>query len=167
MKRKYLAIGIILLFISMTIAPTINFQVVKASNDDDLVEEGKADLAIGKIEIYSGDAPTSVQGIVCWINNIGDAPTSGTIEVHLTIRRLIFGILPYGNFNDNDDFVIQPGGVRIFDFPDVPDPIGIFKFIFTVNPDKSIEESDYSNNRRTAIYLVITDQIIGGWWRLH
>jgi hypothetical protein len=37
MKRKWLAIGIILLFVGVTIAPTINFQVVKAT-DDDLVE---------------------------------------------------------------------------------------------------------------------------------
>jgi hypothetical protein len=33
-----LAIGIIFLFVGVTIAPTINFQVVKASTDDDLVE---------------------------------------------------------------------------------------------------------------------------------
>jgi hypothetical protein len=38
MIRKWLAIGIILLFLGVTIAPTINFQVVKASTDDDLVE---------------------------------------------------------------------------------------------------------------------------------
>jgi len=38
MKRKCLAVGIILLFVGVTIAPTINFQVAKASTDDDLVE---------------------------------------------------------------------------------------------------------------------------------
>ena len=38
MKRKWLAIGIILLFVGVTIAPTINFNIVKASTDDDLVE---------------------------------------------------------------------------------------------------------------------------------
>ena len=38
MIRKWLVIGIILLFVGVTIAPTINFQVVKASTDDDLVE---------------------------------------------------------------------------------------------------------------------------------
>ena len=38
MIRKWLAIGIILLFVGVTIAPTINFNTVKASNDDDLVE---------------------------------------------------------------------------------------------------------------------------------
>jgi hypothetical protein len=38
MKRKCLAIGIILLFVGVTIAPTINFNSVKASIDDDLVE---------------------------------------------------------------------------------------------------------------------------------
>jgi len=45
-----------------------------------------------------------------------------------------------------------------------PLTIGIFRFIFTVNPDKIIEESDYNNNRRTAIYLIISDKYIGGWW---
>src|SRR4030042_1933905 len=38
MKTKCLAIGIILLFVGVTIAPTINFNTVKASTDDDLVE---------------------------------------------------------------------------------------------------------------------------------
>jgi len=38
MKRKCLAVGIILLFIGVAIAPSINFNVVKASNDNDLVE---------------------------------------------------------------------------------------------------------------------------------
>jgi hypothetical protein len=38
MIRKWLAVGIILLFVGVTIAPTINFQVVKASSNDDLVE---------------------------------------------------------------------------------------------------------------------------------
>jgi hypothetical protein len=37
-KRKYLAIGIILLLIRIAIAPTITFQIVKASTDNDLVE---------------------------------------------------------------------------------------------------------------------------------
>jgi len=36
--RKCLAIGIILLFIGVAFAPSINFNVVKASNDNDLVE---------------------------------------------------------------------------------------------------------------------------------
>jgi len=35
---KCLAVGIILLFVGMTIAPTININTVKASTDDDLVE---------------------------------------------------------------------------------------------------------------------------------
>jgi hypothetical protein len=38
MKMKWLAIGIILLFVGVTIAPTINFNTVKASTEDDLVE---------------------------------------------------------------------------------------------------------------------------------
>ncbi|DAC72230.1 MAG TPA: hypothetical protein DSN98_06185 [Thermoplasmata archaeon] len=41
LSRKCLAIGIILLFVGVTIASTINFQVVKASTDDDLVEVTK------------------------------------------------------------------------------------------------------------------------------
>jgi len=36
--RKCLTVGIILLFISVAIVPSINFTVVKASNDNDLVE---------------------------------------------------------------------------------------------------------------------------------
>jgi len=38
MKRKCLAIGIIFLFIGVAITPSINFNIVKASHDKDLVE---------------------------------------------------------------------------------------------------------------------------------
>ena len=38
MKRNWLAVGIILLFVGVTIAPTINFNTVKASTEDDFVE---------------------------------------------------------------------------------------------------------------------------------
>jgi hypothetical protein len=38
MKRTWLAIGIILLFIGVAIVSSINFHVVKASQGDDLVE---------------------------------------------------------------------------------------------------------------------------------
>jgi hypothetical protein len=38
MKRKCLVVGIILLFIGVSVAPSINTAVVKASNDNDLVE---------------------------------------------------------------------------------------------------------------------------------
>jgi uncharacterized membrane protein YukC len=37
-NRKWLAIGIILLFVGVIIAPTINFNIVKASQKEDLVE---------------------------------------------------------------------------------------------------------------------------------
>jgi hypothetical protein len=36
--KKILALGVILLFIGVTVAPSINFNTVKASTDDDLVE---------------------------------------------------------------------------------------------------------------------------------
>ncbi len=36
--KKWLVVGIILLFVGVTIAPTINFNTVKATTDDDLVE---------------------------------------------------------------------------------------------------------------------------------
>ncbi len=38
MIKKWLVIGIILLFVGVTMAPTINFNTVKASQDNDLVE---------------------------------------------------------------------------------------------------------------------------------
>ena len=38
MKYQFIAIAIVFLFIGVAIAPSINFTVVKASNDNDLVE---------------------------------------------------------------------------------------------------------------------------------
>ena len=162
MMKKCLAIGIILLFVGVTIAPTINFKTVKASNDN----EGKADLVIGKIRIFSGDAPSDVEGISCQISNNGDTATNGDIIVRMTIKRLIFGLIPYGYDDLGYDDEINSGDYQTFGFYKHPNTIGIFKFIFTVNPDKIVEESDYNNNRHTAIYLVISDNYIGGWWRL-
>jgi hypothetical protein len=40
---RSLSVGIILLFIGVAVAPSINFIVVKASQDDDLVEVTKDD----------------------------------------------------------------------------------------------------------------------------
>jgi hypothetical protein len=40
MKKKWLAVGIILLFIGVAVAPSINQSVVKASTDDDPVKKG-------------------------------------------------------------------------------------------------------------------------------
>jgi len=161
--KKILVIGIILLFIGVSVAPSINQSIVTASNDN----EGKADLVIGKIRLFSGDAPSNVEGISCQIINNGDAPADGDIKVHMTIKRLIFGLQLYGYDDRNYDEVINPGDYDTFAFRKHPHTIGIFRFIFTVNSDKIIEESNYLNNRRTAIYLVISDNYIGGWWRLY
>jgi hypothetical protein len=43
--RKCLAVGIILVFFGIAIAPSINFTAMKASNDNDLMKEGKANHA--------------------------------------------------------------------------------------------------------------------------
>jgi hypothetical protein len=52
--QKYTTLLIILLFIGIAVAPSINQSVVKASNEN----IGKADLVIGKIDLFSGDAPS-------------------------------------------------------------------------------------------------------------
>ncbi len=50
MKSKCLAIGIILLFIGVTVAPSINFSIVKASNEIDPI---KVTTHVSKIKEYS------------------------------------------------------------------------------------------------------------------
>jgi hypothetical protein len=55
MKRKYLAIGIILLFLGVTIAPAINFNTVKASTENNSIENQKNNspqLLLKKIHNY-------------------------------------------------------------------------------------------------------------------
>jgi hypothetical protein len=40
MKRKWLVVGIILLFVGVAVAPSINFEVVNASDDNESIDSG-------------------------------------------------------------------------------------------------------------------------------
>jgi hypothetical protein len=68
MIRRWLAIGIILLFVGVTIAPTINFNTVKASTNDDLVE---------------------VTTQACGITGFGDTTVKLTREQHQDLEQYL------------------------------------------------------------------------------
>ena len=55
--RKCLVVGIILLFLGIAIAPRINFIVTKASNDTDVVTEGKADRTQRTSSLFHSPVP--------------------------------------------------------------------------------------------------------------
>ena len=54
---KCVAVGIILLFLGIAIAPSIKFIVVKASNDTDVVIEGKADRTQRTSSLFHSPVP--------------------------------------------------------------------------------------------------------------
>ena len=51
--KKFLVVGVILLFFGVAVAPSINFTVVKASNDNDLVEVTTQACGIDGIQIHT------------------------------------------------------------------------------------------------------------------
>jgi len=104
MKRKWLAVGIILLFVSVTIAPTINFNTVKASNDNDLIEVTTQACGIkgnGNTTVkLTGEQADEVDLLFECINSKLDNATSRVESVRILHEAIIeldrYGLLPQG-----------------------------------------------------------------------
>jgi len=104
MIKKLLAIGIILLFVGVTIAPTINFNTVKASTNDDLVEittqacgiKGYGDTTVKLTRERANEIDLLFESINSKLNNA----TSREESIHIYLDAIIeldkYGLLPKG-----------------------------------------------------------------------
>ena len=93
----------------------------------------------------------------CLVANQGNARAEPDITMDVTVRFLLFGILPLGIGHDYSDVTVlsglEPGHAVWFDFAsrDIFPPRGFGIFSFwrvhcVVNPDRTIPESNYQNN---------------------
>jgi len=119
--------------------------------------EGKPDLIIEDI-VTKPDNPIEDK-YLCRVKNIGNGTTDDWIMVTVTVKRLFLGIFPLrtvhfyrvGSLPGNG---LPPGGVIDILFAyegDLP-VFGIYRYSCVVNPDHSIEESDYDNNLFSKTY---------------
>jgi len=140
--RKCLAVCIFLLFLSIVCLPI-------------LAGEGKPDLVVTNIFQFTDHSFEVTHYISVEVQNIGNATANGSkLQFHVAAQRLLFGILPLKSISLEESSPIHfdmPPGFK-FDFPIdyAPTlfgiPFGFYKLNCTVNPHKTIEESNYDNN---------------------
>ena len=149
--KRSLIVCIAILFLSTTCIPV-------------LASEEEPDLIITHIGFAStGDAPLRDVARAS-IQNIGTAKAEGNIYVKYTVIRLLFGVIPL-IAQTGTKFVYRDGGLQPQDFTyvnciyeeDLP-KFGIFEFKCTINPGRTIEESDYDNNDLSQKFIAFFGQ---------
>jgi len=174
--KKELVFVIIVLFISMGFIPITNgITQQKQELADNQVKnlilsniEGKPDLVVTDIYPQTTCTPM-VSGMAIWVVNIGDATATGSVHIHFVVKRLLFGIFPIPIYRDEEsrDVSELTPGSRIIMHGPATDKIGFYQFCCTINPHKSIEESNYNNNYYSVKFLVLDPEWAWGWCRLN
>jgi len=145
--RKKLIIGVIITVLVLSITPVV------------IGSEGKPDLIVSFIGFVPyGDSGRNIA--FATIKNIGDADIQGELTLKYTFIRLVFGTIA------RIDTVPMSGGLKPGDFVSwtliyesrLP-KFGFFEFKCTVNPGRTIEESNYDNNDLAQKYVAI----LGHW----
>jgi len=141
--KRGLIIGIVCMFLSTTYIP------VSAN-------EGKPDLIVSKI--YRDRIPDTPNFcIYAVIKNIGTETAIGTFYLHDEIRKLFFGSITHSETHILGINELKPGAVYEYFLGTEWDLIPYFYFFIklscTVNPEKTIEESNYCNNNRARIFF--------------
>jgi hypothetical protein len=141
--KRSLIFGIVFLFLSTTCLPV-------------LAGEGKPDLIVSSMgfsSIHWEDCG------VATIKNIGDAKTIDNIYVDYKFTRLLFRTVGrFGTFWASG--VLEPEKETTFHLiyeKDLP-KFGVFEFKCTVNPGRTIEESNYDNNELSQKYVAFLGQ---------
>ena len=115
MKRKWVVFGIILLFIGVAVAPSITISVVKASNNDDLVEvttlacgiKGYRDTTVKITRQQARELDQLFESL----NRKLDTAISREESVHIyheaTIELSMYGLLPQGMTIDQAQHLVM------------------------------------------------------------
>jgi hypothetical protein len=142
--KKYSAIGISLCTLFLFILGSIN-PVLAVEGKPDLIVEGIGSVKEPEVNIYS---------IVVNIKNIGNESANGTFYVHYEVRRLLFfGHITISGNRTSPVYELKPGDVYQYNFGPQSHYLPFLGFFIglncTVNPEKTIEESNYDNNYLT------------------
>ena len=144
--RKKLIIGVIITVLVLSSTPVV------------IGSEGKPDLIVSFIGFVPyGDSGRNIA--FATIKNIGDADIQGELTLKYTFIRLVFGTIA------RIDTVPMSGGLKPGDFVSwtliyesrLP-KFGFFEFKCTVNPGRTIEESNYDNNDLSQKYVAFLGQ---------
>ena len=155
--KRSLIVGIVFLFLS-TACQSI------------LASEGKPDFVIAEISPYCHDIPVATD-VACWVVDIGNATAYGSITIHASITWMFLGRFPivqirWFNYSEEYDHGF-PTGVRIpFQFAPISKipKFGSYRFDCTVNPNQTLEESNYTNNDCTVTYFITSrESMLTGW----
>jgi hypothetical protein len=142
-------VGIVMLFLSTACLPV-------------LASDRKPDLIVESIGfVPHGDGPFPPQIAAAEIKNVGDATAFGTIYLKYTFTRKFFGTIAQIDTIPMFQGGLEPGRTvdyfLIYEY-ELP-KFGFFQFKCTVNPGRTIEESNYSNNDLAQNYLAF----FGNW----
>jgi len=143
--KKWLAVGIILLFIGTVIIPST---AQKINENDASTFDGKPDLTItGIIGEYYLDGATCK----CVVKNIGTAP-SADYELR-TDFYAFFGLIHIGGSYNHGFPLINPGETKNVTCGCPYPYFGIIRIRSYIST--SIPEEDYSNNRFVHSYFIM------------
>ena len=167
--KKGLMLVIVVLFLSTSAVPVVNSTSTEryvlnkeTSNPTTSNTEELPDLVIEDIFLWPSDYPFTYH-FECRVKNIGDAATPyhwSEVEISVRIYWLLFGKIPilpiFSSSHTYSIDVIQPGATRnlgVASCDSLP-KFGSYRFYLTVNPHKTIEESDYDNNKYSEDWKV-------------
>lgn len=146
-------INISICFILMLLIPST---IVKPDTlDDVMMIDDLPDLIVTDIIIEEDWWHPLEYLFIAKIKNIGNSPAPKLIETHTIVKRLLFGFFPIGTvFNETYSFNIAtnlaPGEtfeVELCRGYEIPSGFNIV--YCTVNPNHTIEETSYFNNKHS------------------
>ena len=147
MKRKCLAIGIILLFLATTCIPV-------------LASEGKPDLIVVSMGFVPYGEGQTKRVAYATVKNVGDAEAFGTIYLKYIFKRMLFGTISYIDTVWVFQGGLEPGEYIVFYmiYEYRLPKFGFFNFKCTANPTMTIDESNSDNNDLSQNYVAILGQ---------
>jgi hypothetical protein len=104
MKRKWLAVGIILVFIGVAIVPSINFNIVRASEDNDFVEvttqaigvDGYANTTVKLTREQYAEVVKLFDDVAVELHTLKTRADAVPIYTNAIVRLNTYGLLPQG-----------------------------------------------------------------------
>ena len=162
--KKYvvgICIAFLLLIPSIISASKLESEKLRVQSNG----EGKADLIIEKIVFEQDDYLWNINDVFVVVKNIGDTIVTKNIVVEgkiICYRFIIIASHEYHIYRKPYPSIdLEPGkSVKIWIGNDQTYmTFGFLRFVIEVNPNKNIEEEDYSNNFYNQRYLKIF-----GWW---
>jgi hypothetical protein len=170
LSKKCAFVGVIILVVNLFFIPTLSANISQnypQNHRTELFVEkpvssgGKPDLIVLRI----GFAPSGNNGrdMVAYatIKNIGDLKVVENLYLKYTFTRLIYKIIT--NIDTTWMWIgggLEPGEEVYWDLisEDRLLKFGFFEFKCTINPNKTIEESNYDNNELSQKYIAFFGQ---------